>query len=346
MFCPRAVVYGFVIAGLAAPAWAGSQLSGAAYLGLCGRHSVRTGVPAAATLDDAAVREVRGVVEGLTTVAATETQPAGFTLLLKDDTGGTLSLSGTGDVPSVSPEMRVRALVQPVEAVNSNQPNDELLGFAMEVDVRLALQPHAGAGRRASGRVPSRVAATRGRPLSSRSLGVAGRPDITPPEIMQASIDPGVFAAYRHAVSCFNRRLTPQQLDTITATLLSYSLKYGVDARLIMAVVVCESDFKLGETSHSGAMGLGQLMPSTARALGVTNAYDPVQNLEASIRLLRSHLARHADKDWWQQLQLALADYNAGPGAVKKYGGVPPYHETRNYIVKVARWYQYFLTGK
>ena len=86
-------------------------------------------------------------------------------------------------------------------------------------------------------------------------------------------------------------------------------------------------------------------MPSTAAGLGVNNAYDPVENIYGSVRYIRSMLDRVATgKEWselsWYDLALALASYNAGPGAVKKYGGIPPYNETQNYVTKVTSIYK------
>lgn len=149
-----------------------------------------------------------------------------------------------------------------------------------------------------------------------------------------------VFDAYRNVIHKLNPRLTDAQLDTITASILAYSEHYGIDPRLIVALILVESGFRTTATSPKGAMGLGQLMPSTARGLGVVNPYDPVENVAGCIRLMRSHLERLGG-----DLQLALACYNAGSGAVKKYGGVPPYRETQNYIRKVTEIYMR-LCGK
>ena len=143
-----------------------------------------------------------------------------------------------------------------------------------------------------------------------------------------------IFNPYKSAIAKFNPRLTEAQLNTITGSLLMFSDKYGVDPRFVVALFLAESHFRPEATSRSGAMGLGQLMPGTARGMGVNNAYDTVQNIEASIRLIRGHLGKYQD------LELALSAYNAGPGAVKKYGGVPPYRETRNYVRKVSEYYK------
>jgi hypothetical protein len=138
-----------------------------------------------------------------------------------------------------------------------------------------------------------------------------------------------------------NPRLTPEKATEIANGVIGFSLRYGVDARLIMAIVYCESTFNPNDTSHTGAMGLGQLMPETARELGVSNAYDTTQNLYGTVKLIRSHLDKYGKShDDFQALVLSLAAYNAGPGAVKRHGGVPPYRETQRYVQKVIAVYK------
>lgn len=138
-----------------------------------------------------------------------------------------------------------------------------------------------------------------------------------------------------------NPRLTAEKAMEIANGVIGFSLRYGVDARLIMAIVYCESTFNPNDTSHTGAMGLGQLMPETARELGVSNAYDTTQNLYGTVKLIRSHLDKYGKShDDFQALVLSLAAYNAGPGAVKRHGGVPPYRETQRYVQKVIAVYK------
>ena len=105
--------------------------------------------------------------------------------------------------------------------------------------------------------------------------------------------------------------------------------KHGIPEDLFLRLVQQESGWNAGARSHKGATGLAQLMPGTAAKLGV-NPNDPVQNLEGGARYLRMMYNQFGD---WR---LALAAYNAGPGAVQKYGGIPPYRETRNYVRIIA----------
>jgi soluble lytic murein transglycosylase-like protein len=111
------------------------------------------------------------------------------------------------------------------------------------------------------------------------------------------------------------------------------ALKHGVDPELVHAVVQAESNYRADAKSGVGARGLMQVMPATAKDFGIRNLYDPHNNLEAGVQYLKFLLARFDMKN-------AIAAYNAGPGAVRKYKGIPPFRETQQYVKKVLKNYR------
>lgn len=114
-----------------------------------------------------------------------------------------------------------------------------------------------------------------------------------------------------------------------------YAAGFGLDHRLLTAVIWTESKYCPNAVSKAGAIGLGQIMPETGREMGI-NIYDPIHNIYGTARYLRQQW--NSFGDW----NLALAAYNAGPGNVRKYGGIPPFTETQNYVSSVLTSYQSF----
>lgn len=123
----------------------------------------------------------------------------------------------------------------------------------------------------------------------------------------------------------------PEELESYFA---EASETYGVDERLLKSIAKTESSFRSDATSRSGAMGIMQLMPATASSLGVSNAYDARENILGGAKYI-SQLLQQYNGD----TSLALAAYNAGSNNVDKYGGIPPFTETRNYVSKVLGYY-------
>jgi soluble lytic murein transglycosylase-like protein len=131
----------------------------------------------------------------------------------------------------------------------------------------------------------------------------------------------------------FERQGKPLNIDELVEEIAD---KFRVRASLVKAIIVAESNCNPSAVSKKGAQGLMQLMPSTAKKLNVSQPLDPRENIVGGVKYIKGLLASYGD------LRLALAAYNAGPGAVAKYEGIPPYRETINYVKKVIRYYKKF----
>jgi soluble lytic murein transglycosylase-like protein len=265
-------------------------------------------------------------------VAGVSRSDAGASLLVRVASGDVILVRASQDaeLPASGDSVRVLASVEGATRFS-------LLGVVTEAEIGdTVLDPPKAAAK---------PAATKG--ATRRTTMPAHWPVATLNRSGLASrmgIDPRVLSLYQQVILQFNPRLSVAQAGIMARTIVDSSYGMGVDARLIMAIFATESRFKVNARSRCGAMGIGQLMPGTARSLGVSNAYDPEENILGAVRLIQKHWITYAAKgyDFSKVFSLVCAAYNAGPNAVRKYGGVPPYRETQQYVKRVAKWYSVF----
>lgn len=302
------------------------------YVALRKKHGITqaVGVEALESFVGRRVMEIRGIVKGSFGMNGRTTY------LVEQPDGGHIEVAsaGSADWLAGGTEVAARLLVVATRETETSPLGASLIGAAPEHEIarleKLA-QPKAAPVKPKSPPPPLRgpIGNSRGTAATSWNL----------------SADQALpyYAGY---IKRYNKRLAEEQAVEIARGILGYSIRYGVDARLIMAMVLVESGFNPNSRSYAGAMGLGQLMPGTAAGMGVTNAYDTMQNLYATTRLVRGKIDKYSKRtgDPFQTLILTLADYNAGSGAVRRHGyTVPPYKQTQNYIQKVVATYRKFL---
>jgi soluble lytic murein transglycosylase-like protein len=284
--------------------------------------------------------QLSGVIQGIFTVrqqgsrdASPSGQDAGGseapadrtqrTILLQLVDNSTVEFECTADYQEVHPRSRVRCLVKPAEP--SPTAPLKLIDITWDKTPIELLQEAA----RAALKFP---------PSSREEIAQSAAQLQRAQQAQQPMPTRGgdQTTVVKRAIATLNPRLSAKEISTIGDSIVSYSARYGVDPYLVVAVIAAESRFNPNARSYKGAVGLGQLMPATAAAHGV-DAYDPVANLEVAIRIIKRNLDKYAGRpDQWN---LALAGYNAGNGAVKRHGGVPPYRETRNYLWKIYEYW-------
>lgn len=320
------------------------------YLSLRQQHSIReaVGVATLETFVGTRIAEIKGEIKGSIRVGEEGT------VMLETGEGRPIPITAK-PVPNwmVGGGVRGRLLVRATRSHETAPLRAELLGAVPEAEMSAWEARQRPATRATSTPAPQRGASP------SRSGSRTRTPAPMPGNIETTRVSsqrgrtwyvPASDAVpyYRDFILQRNRRLSRQEAERIAEGVIGFSLKYGVDARLVMAMIIVESGFNPNATSHAGAMGLGQLMPGTARGLGVSNAYDSVENLYGMVKLIRGHIDRYHRQtggDEFETLVLMLAAYNAGPGAVRRHGGVPPFRETQNYVRKVTAIYRQ-LTGE
>jgi len=180
--------------------------------------------------------------------------------------------------------------------------------------LRLAITGHEFQGDRVVLHLPNG-----GQIICARSLIVRFEADSAPPPPAEILLEAEILV----------EATSPQALPRPFAAIIdAASVRHGVDAALLFALIEVESSYRPNAVSPKGAMGLMQLMPATAQQYAVADPYDPSDNVEAGTQHLRSLLDRY-------DVDSALAAYNAGEGSVRKFGGVPPFPETRRYVTKI-----------
>ena len=293
------------------------------------------------------VLEMRGTVDGY----VRRDSELGFMLTLEDRNAVMLSASTADEIMIASPnKQRLRVLAKVADSVSGNVAEMRALAVANDAELNILERELAAESAPApvvnrKGKRPTVITGTRGiTPSRSgatlNSMGISALASrVLSPEAQ------AIYPHYRDHIWTCNKRLSPDEVDAIAVSLLHYCQQWQVDPRLAVAMIKAESDFRPHITSHKGAMGLGQIMPDEARVHRLSNPYDPVENIGAAVRILRGRLDKYSDHSFGpgrytiNQIKLALAAYNAGPGAVRKYKGVPPYKETQGYIRRILRDY-------
>ncbi len=299
----------------------GAAQSTDAYLKVRKQYGISQSTTTAAleTLVGKRTLEVRGIVKG--TVSSDE----GGYLYLETADGGDVTVKASAiPVWLRGGDVTARLIIHAERKDEHGSLSAELLAAATDESVARFDQPEKRVGR------PTQKPTSRGAMTPAPATRNWNLP---------ASEALPYYTAF---IQKTNKRLTAPQAEEIARGVIGFSIQYAVDARLIMAIVLCESGFNPNSVSHSGARGLGQLMPGTAKSLGVSNSFDTNENLYGTVKLIRQHLDKYnkTTDDGFEALVLSLAAYNAGPGAVKRHGGVPPYRETQNYVRKVTQVYR------
>lgn len=144
---------------------------------------------------------------------------------------------------------------------------------------------------------------------------------------------PDVVQIYAERIRGINAKVSSDNARAIAYCMLQQAEKHNLDPRLLFAIITQESRFNHRAVSSAGARGLGQLMPGTAAGLGVRDSFDIAQNISGTASYISTQL------NTFGRLSLALAAYNAGPGNVRKFGGIPPFRETQNYVKVIWKHY-------
>jgi len=189
---------------------------------------------------------------------------------------------------------------------------------------------------------PAPAAKPDAKPVAKPAAKPAAKPTPKPAPAPKKAAPKPSFASqvntYAAKIRQFNKKISAATAKQIASAVLVKSQRYSLDPRLVFAVIAQESRFNPQAVSPVGAQGLGQLMPATAKGLGVSSPFDIAQNVEGTVRYLSSQLKRFGGN-----VTYALAAYNAGPGNVQRYKGVPPFKETLNYVQTISAHFSKLL---
>lgn len=280
--------------------------------------------------------ELAGRIAGMARCSESQDRPEAARLLtLALDDGVPVTLSAGEDVD----ELRIGETLCAIAAVAPSNPGGadlKLQCWVREWDLPEDERLHKPSVPQTSDLEKTEPASHRDRPagasVTRRSPG--------PGPALERTPQPSQLAVWQRWVLGHNPRLTDEQAERIVKWVLHYSKQFRVNHRLVLAVMKWESDFHPECVSHAGAIGLMQLMPGTARSLGV-DPWNVQQNIKGGVQYLSEQLADYRGRSNYDQCALALAAYNAGPNAVKRAGGVPAIPETQRYVKKVTETFYY-----
>lgn len=273
--------------------------------------------------------ELIGDVCGRAFAAPTAQGEPRRTLMLTLDDGSNVALQGGPEIDELQVGSRIAVIASPSGA---GAPGDLLLeAWAHEWDLPREHEPIEESPVEPAPPQPQTQPQTQ---TPTAPPGVAAAPPLPGPGAGVPRVD--AVQTWKAWVQEFNPKLSDEQATNIVRWVLYYSQQYNVNHKLVFALIKWESWFDPGCVSHAGAIGLMQLMPGTARYLGV-NPHNVQQNIEGGVHYLSEQLATYADRPNYERVILALACYNAGPNAVSRAGHrVPNITETRNYVRKVS----------
>lgn len=331
-----------VALGLVASVAFASAQSLPEYLRVRRQHGVdhAAGLDAVQSVDGSKVIELRGTVTGFFR------QGAQISFLLVEPNGNTQQVDADA-VPDwlETDGGTIRLLVNVIHSDPVSAPRVVLLGAAKDEDLDNIEAADAAKRKKAAAKATKSAGSQEPyRDTRSGLYGPIGRHVTRRQVVLPAS---QVLPYYVAFIKRENPHVSDAKANEMARGVIGYCIKYKVDARLVMAVVIIESDFDPTSVSHSGAMGLGQLMPSTAKWMGVDDPFDVIDNIYGMVKLLRTLIDEYTVPGRSQEevYALTLAGYNAGEGAVRRHGGVPPYAETQAYVRRGLNWY-YRLRGE